>query len=435
MAWRHRRATEPTYAPIEGVDPRDLASAGWGVVFAHDADPAIREALEPLLVRRREQAGAAREGRYREFSGAIGYQPGESKGEFLWRRGSGFGPVDPDQMPYYLLLVGDPEAIPYRFQSQLDVQHAVGRVWFETAAEYANYARSVVAAETGSPRPSRAAFVAVDNPDDRATALSAHDLALPLADFVAADQPAWAIETLNGAAATKAGLLAALGGASPPALLFAACHGMAFPLGDPRQLGHQGALLCQDWPGPRAHRGAIPPEFYVSVDDIGDDAPPRGMIAFLFACFGAGTPRLGDFAQPTVLQRPVIASRSFVAALPRRLLSHQNGGALAVIGHVDRTWSCSFASPANRRQLAVFTAALKRLLEGYPIGSAFEFFNERYAELATALGAELADIAYGKVPNDLALAELWTASNDARNYTILGDPAVQLAVGADVAPQ
>ncbi len=435
LAWRHRRATEPTFAPIEGVDPRDLASAGWGVVFAHDTDPAIREALTPLLVHRREQAGAAREGRYREFAGPTGYQQGESKAEFLWRRRSGFGPVDPDAMPYYLLLVGDPEAIPYRFQSQLDVQHAVGRVWFETAAEYANYAASVVAAETGPPRPCRAAFVAIDNPDDRATALSALDLAVPLADHVAADQPDWAIETLSGTSATKAGLQAALGGASPPALLFAACHGMAFPKGDPRQLGHQGALLCQDWPGPKVHEGPIPPEFYVSVDDIGDDAPPRGMIAFLFACFGAGTPRQGDFAQPTALQRPEIASRSFVAALPRRLLSHQSGGALAVVGHVDRTWSCSFSSPANGRQLAVFTAALKRLLEGYPIGYAFEFFNERYAELATALAAELDDITFGKVPNDLALAELWTASNDARNYAILGDPAVRLAVAADVAPQ
>jgi Peptidase family C25 len=435
LAWRHRRATEATFAPIEGVDPKDLASAGWGVVFAHDADPAIRDALAPLLVRRRAQAGAAREGRYREFAGPNGYRPGESKAEFLWRRGSGFGPVDPDVMPYYLLRVGDPETIPYRFQYHLDVQHAVGRVWFETATEYANYAASVVAAETGPPRPRRAAFVVIHNPDDRATALSARDLAVPLADLVAADQPSWAIERLTGSAATKAGLRAALGGASAPALLFAACHGMAFPLGDPRQLGHQGALLCQDWPGPRAHRGPIPPEFYVSVDDIGDDAPAWGMIAFVFACFGAGTPRLADFAQRTALRRPAIASRSFVAALPRRLLSHPNGGALAVVGHVDRTWSCSFASPTNARQLAVFAAALKRLLEGHPVGSAFEFFNERYAELATELGAELDDIAFGKVPNDLALAELWTASNDARNYAILGDPAVRIAVGANVAPQ
>lgn len=416
---------------VAEVDPTDLAEAGWGVIFSHDADPQVREALEPLLEHRRKVAGSKDERFYREYTGADGYRPGESNVDFLVRHGVAPGqPANPERMPYYLLIVGDPETIPFRVQYQLDVIYAVGRVWFDDVEGYAHYARSVVAAETGAvPDERRAVFFGARNNDDRATTLSADHLITPLAERLAGHAERWKVESVVADAATKerAGRLL---GSEAPALLFSATHGMGFPSGDARQLPHQGALLCQDWPGRVEWRKAIPDDFYFSGDDILADAGPANLIALLFACYGAGTPRTDEFEQAADTSKE-IAPHSFMGRLPVRLLGHPKGGALAVVGHVERAWSFSFTWPRAGEQLDVFHSMLGQLLRGFPVGAAMEFFNIRYAALTTELEAEKESIDYGKIPDPIGLSGLWTAKNDARNYVIIGDPAVRFAQAED----
>jgi hypothetical protein len=404
----------------EGVDPKRLEEAGWGVIFARDTDPAVREALAPLLALRREQAGDL----FRTFDTAA-----ESKAQFLARHKVGPGPADPLKMPYYLLLVGSPEQIPYRFQSQLDVQYAVGRLFFDRAEDYARYAESVVAAETGRVLlPRRMSFFGVENPGDVATHLSAQSLVAPLLAALGMARPEWEVSRFLKEGASKASLLRLLGGGETPALLFTASHGMEFPLGDPRQRPHQGALLCGDWPGPQAWHGPVPQDFYVAGDDLPADAALRGLVSFHFACYGAGTPRLDEFAKQAFKDRAEIAPESFLAALPTSLL---RGGALAVIGHVERAWGYSFLWPKAGAQTTVFESALTRLLDGHPVGSALEYFNERYAELSTELAVKLEDLEFNVAVDPRELAGLWTANNDARGYVVLGDPAVRLPVEAE----
>jgi hypothetical protein len=177
-----------TFGVGEGIQPNNLASAGWGIVFPRGHDPKIYDALNPLRKLRQAQASAANVKYYREMTGANGYQPGQTKREFLKENGALSGQAaDPDNVPYYLLLVASPADIPYEFQYELDVEYAVGRLWFETEdgrpdyAAFARYAESTCAAEEVPPRPKRAVFFGVCNNDDPSTNLSAPHLAWPLA--------------------------------------------------------------------------------------------------------------------------------------------------------------------------------------------------------------------------------------------------------------
>jgi hypothetical protein len=411
---------------VEGIDPTDLAQAGWGVIFAADADPAIREALGELLEWRAAQAGA----RFRCYDGRErGYRPNEPKAKFLVRQGADpSGPADPDKVPYYLLIVASPAQISYAFQYQLDVQYAVGRIWFPELEQYAHYARSVVAAETGGiRRPRRLSFFGVKNEDDAATELGARLLVQPLHEQLAKNTRGWDVQTVAGGEATRKRLTALLGSGETPALLFTASHGMDFPLGDARQLPHQGALLCSDWPGPRAWKGQgeVPERFYLAGDHLTAEADVAGMMLFCFACFGAGTPQHDEFGRLKGGSPKAIAASPFVSALPMALLGRP-AGALAVVGHVDRAWACSFTGGGARAKshTTTFGSALERLIGGQPVGHALDYFNARYAELATELAEELQD--EFKQHDPYALAALWTANNDARGYVVFGDPAARL---------
>ena len=429
LRFRFRRATTRDLGVKEGIDPSKLAEAGWGVIFAHDADPAIKAALQPLLDLRKTQAGA----HFRCYEQGDGYRPNESKDKWLTRHGIGPGPADPDKVPYYLLIVGSPAAIPYRFQSQLDVQYAVGRIHFETLQEYANYAQSVVDAETGKIKlPRQITLFSPDNNDDPSTKLSTHLLTEPLVTKLQEAKPDWQFTSFLRNDATHAELTQILGGDQTPALLFTASHGMVFPKGDALQERHQGALLCQDWPGREQWPHAIPEEFYFAGDHLASDRNLQGMIAFFFACYGGGTPLHDEFSEQAFQERTAIANRPFLAHLPNRMLSHPRGGALAVIGHVERAWTYSFLWANAGSQITTFEGTLHRLLAGLPVGLALEYFNGRYAELATLLSDDLEAIKFGDKPLDpYDLAGLWTANNDARGYAIIGDPAVRLPLVAD----
>lgn len=420
-----RGTEDPTRAPIYGVDPDKLEEAGWGVIFPAGVDGRIKRALRDLLDRRAEQAGSEREERYRDD---LVYYEGESYDDFLCRYRVPPGPANPDKLPYYLLLVGGPEEIPFEFQFDLDQQYAVGRLDFERIEDYATYARNVVACEKQRRRHTpEISFFGVKNPNDRTTPRLVKELLQPLADRLGETlssqrTPGWKLRTILGEEATKHRLLELLGGKETPAVLFTAGHGLAFEHGDERQLAQQGALICSEWPGEEAE---VRPEYYVTAEDIPDDAQLQGLIVFHFACYGAGSR-----AQDTFLnddgEYEEQALHPFVSRLPRRLLAHPKG-ALAVIGHVDKAWTSSF-SLNDTGQPEVFNSVLRCLLDGKPVGAATEYFGQLHGDLATKL-EEQSERMESLGPNGRnRFARLRLANRDARNFVVLGDPAVRVGV-------
>lgn len=430
-----------TYGTVERVeDPADLAQAGWGIIFPYKDDAAgqarvsaIEEKLNPLLELRKEQAGKY----FKIYRDKEGYWPDDTARTFLSQYdATPDQPADPDLVPYYLLIVGSPEEIPFHFQYQLDVQYAVGRIDFGDDLEaYANYARSVVAAERKEfTLPPGVAFFGPANPGDTMTGLSVEHLIRPLHQDLKKRYKDWQFATALQDEATRPRLARLISGEETPALLFAACHGLEFDQDDDRQERFQGALLCQEWKGPVDGAGQDLRGSYLAGQDLGAEVNLLGMIAFFFACYSAGTPRYDEFYKREFREQgKTIAARPFLAALPRAMLSRPKGGALAVVGHIERVWGSSFLDERDQEQVAVFQSAVERLLKGQPIGMAMEYLNGRYAALSTELNQTIQRKQARQRIDPYELARLWTTNNDARGYIIVGDPAVRLPVAQPLA--
>jgi hypothetical protein len=338
------------------------------------------------------------------------------------------GTVDPRRIPYYLLIVGSPESIPWQLQQWLGVEFAVGRIHFDSVEKYAAYARNVVQVEeTSQAAHSQAELFAVANPDDPVTAAMQTTLVEPLVKRLREWSREAVVSPLTGPDATKDGLADLLRRAGSRRLLFLVGHGIGFPAGHPLQESDQGALLCADWPGPKAWRGAIPQDLYFAAHDMPEDANILGSITLIFASYGAGTPKTDEFAKVRSLVRSVsVAPRPFVAGLARRLLGNKGGGS-AVLGLTERAWGFSALWP-EAGGVQLMSDLLYRLLIGTPVGRAMRLLSgERYAQLAVEFMHMQREPLFGRTQeNDLSLSGLWAAMTDARNFVVLGDPAVRL---------
>jgi len=431
-----QRAIDSTHLGTDSSvgDPDDLTQTGWCIVFASDADPAIKAQLQPLIDLRRKQVND--DHMFQVFEGNDGgVRPNQTADDWIQYRGVSLtAKVDPTAgLPYYVLLVGQPDRIPFEFQNLLKMQWAVGRLAFDNIEDYGRYAQAVVQYEDPGRIPVQrrnAAVWVTCNDGDIATSVLTNAIC---PNFVDSPKPLgsgaakFSLDAFTSSTqkqATKQQLIDILRGnvpGGPPAVFFTGSHGVEYPMTDPAlQRRMQGSLLTQEWV-PDASAG---PNNLFSAEDVPADAKLQGTMAFLFACYSGGCPVNNNYYFNPDGSKIPIAPAPLVAALPQALLSR---GALAVIAHVDMAFPYSFQDVTGTPQLQAVRDPLTYLMLGRRAGYAVDSLSDRWSRLCSQLIE--ADANTAAVPlSPAARTSLTIARDDARNYIVLGDPAAQLRV-------
>jgi hypothetical protein len=347
--------------------------------------------------------------------------------------------ISPMGRPNYILIVGDPEMIPFEFQSRLDVQANVGRVCFDTLEELQTYVDKVIKLSDNPPQlEKKATFFAPnfgknENGEYDATHYSYNKMVKPMLDYIKKDLADLNIATdpLVENNATKEMLKDKLT-KSKSAFVYVASHGAGRAKGADRQKEITGAIACQDW-----NEDPNDDSLFKGKDIPSDKETPflEGAVFVQFSCFSYGTPKYDDVidlssndSQPA---QP-IADKPLVADIPKKLLAHPRGP-LAFIGHVNTAYLEGFyddnvtLSDEDKLGLGPYNSIVDSVFNNQTMGTAMNTMNMRGADDARALADEIP--VYIKEPSakkKLEINKIFLSKHDSVNYFLFGDPAVRL---------
>jgi hypothetical protein len=336
------------------------------------------------------------------------------------------GSAGPGQEPpFYILILGSPQRIPFGFQTALHAGAAVGRIHYDTPEEYRSYFRKLLG------RKSDIRGLDIFAPcHDEATEIAAARFALPLADW--AGRKGLACRTIidtRGARkrATRAGFEAL--GQTPERILFATGHGLFEPRAGRAELN--GALCC-----PREDEAILDPaRDLISTDLIGSAPCFPGSIIVMQSCYGFGMPSESAMDRRRGLL-PGGKREDRVSALPRKWLANPRGP-IAFIGHLDIALvPKGEAVPRDGFDpLVPFTWLIEAIcLRGHTVGHAMSGLRRTIANLSNLSLMLLDRHERGKrglrgrlaswVPaRRRMVAEKLLRKNDAGNVLLFGDPA------------
>ncbi|MCY0991003.1 hypothetical protein OV203_27915 [Nannocystis sp. ILAH1] len=430
------RATQelPDFLWDENAAAGDLVEQRWAVLAPEGPEgDALLAAVDPLISARAEQQGVPVR---------IYRVPPRLRAEEAarWRKGVfQASERDPRDLPRYQLILGDLHAVSAELQALQATDGFVGRLAFDSRADYVAYVDKVLSHEQGPPGQVAKAIFHTVHDGTGATTIGHRALVEPAIELAREMQgrrraafPAEICVSGDVDDPRRDDLLrdAAAGG-----VLFSVSHGEGAPRRGWQSLAEQ-----------RARQGAMSfgPDGRLGADELAGATFLPGGLWFMLACFGAGTPDTSKYrrwlevlqAQGQFHGRPEVVLGSlprageppFVAALPKAALASPRGP-LGFIGHVDLAWTYSFreldaGKPTNRPQRFVHTlaSALRGDRLGVAFHALFRFFAQTNTELTTLDEDEVAD--------PTRRAHLWMLRNDLAGYVLLGDPAARLPIAA-----
>jgi len=391
----------------------DLARTGWAVVFPEGVTrrSAVFKAVAPLIKHRRRQIRErGSTSCLQVFLGRSGYKPGQSVAQFLEAAGVR-EKLDPARLGYHVLLVGSPEEIPFDFQMTLDIEYAVGRLWFDDPESIRSYVERLLRFEherPASPQHIDVACLATDGVPAR----TLDEQLLPaLENALRTRLPEWRIRRLGPDAGGSVEETArAIFGGGQSDLMVAA--GQTW-------LGWEGLKKEEEdqvgWPLIGRER--------VPMDAVRSGRAPR--VVFLYGGATGGIDVRSRYAfmkTPPPLTYP---DRPLISGFARAMLAWENGP-LALVGKLDVSW---LVAPFEGRQSETFalSEALELVASGRTVGASMQSNSDLYhrkkhlANKVDRLGTEL---------DPRQTEGLRLSIENARCWLLLGDPAVRLTPSA-----
>ena len=351
--------------------------------------------------------------------------------------------IDKDERPRYLLILGDLHEVSAELQLALSTRYFVGRLAFSDEADYRAYVEKVIESEKNGPTLERGkALVYVvrrnEFPAQKAIEDAENNLITPLLTksnerYEKGKIPVKFDQKNESApsSASKDDFLKIVRDAPVSSLLLSVSHGKGANPDKPEaeRRTNQGALCFDD-------------KTFVTAEDVRDGKfLPRGFW-FLFACYGAGTPKRSAYqhwgSQGNVSCLPKEGENPYIAALPKAALANPEGP-LAIVGHLDLAWVSSYSNVAGFRNQPTRFADLADIANkkawrrvGPIFGDFIRDLVDINSKITNTIDAEKAGSSPSMTIGDRT--RLWMLRQDLAAYILLGDPAAYLPFPRNVPP-